>query len=386
MPESARLLALGDISLSGLTRTQFEQSTGYKVLAQKLNAYGGITLANLECALTTSKNLNQNKIALRADPRLLGELPRIDVFSLANNHIYDAWAEGANDTMEALSQHGKTYFGYGKDLLGARKPALIEKGGIRLGLLGYSCLSTNGQNYATTVKPGVSPLAVDYLGTDIAQLKNKVDHIIVVLHWGEEQVHYPTPDQIAVAHRAIDLGASAIVGIHPHAIQGVERYKDGFICYSLGNFIFAEAEIDQLREGKRVRYTLKLPNISKESIGVEFALEKNKICLNSVKAFKLDRYFLPNEVPLDRLHTNLSKLNAELEAYVKKNSDYLHKIDGPQLVRRISNHQCGTYYVLKPINGSQASFRSSSIKLLTFKALRKAQSYVTRPFLGGRGN
>lgn len=380
MPKSARLLALGDISLHGLTRAQVEQSTGYKVLARRLNAYGGITLANLECALTTSKNLNLNKIALHADPELLSELPRIDIFALANNHIYDAWDEGANDTMGALRQHGKTYFGYGKDLLAARKPAVIEKGGIRLGFLGYSCLSTNGQNYATTVKPGVSPLDINYLRTDIAQLKNKVDHIIVVLHWGQEQVHYPTPDQIAVAHRAIDLGASAIVGIHPHAIQGVERYKNGFICYSLGNFIFTEAEIEQLREGKRVRYTLNLPNISKESIGVEFALEKNKIYLNSVKAFELDQYFLPNEVPLDRLHTNLSKLNAELESYVKKNSEYLLKIDGPQLVRRMSNHQCGTYYALKPINGSQARVRSNVVKLLTLKALRKAQSYVKRPF------
>ena len=384
MPQSTTLLALGDISLHGLTRTQFEQSTGYKALAQRLNAYEGITFANLECALTTSKNLNLNKIALHADPGLLGELPRIDLFSLANNHISDAWGEGVDDTVKALNQHKKTYFGYGGDLLGARKPALIEKDGIRLGFLGYSCLSTNGENYATTVKPGVSPLATDYLRTDIAQLKNKVDHTIVVLHWGEEHVHYPTPDQIAVAHRAIDLGASAIVGLHPHVIQGIERYKNGLICYSLGNFIFAEAERERLREGKRVRYTPKLLNANKESIGVEFAFEKNKIRLNSIKAFKLDRYFLPNEAPLDQLHSNLSKLSAKLEEYAKANSDCLRKIDGPQLVIRFSDGKYGNHYLLKPINGSRASVRSRVLKLLALGALRKAQHYVTKPFLRRR--
>lgn len=70
-------------------------------------------------------------------------------------------------------------------------------------------MTTNGENYATVVKPGVCPIATDYLQIDISPLKNKVDHIIVVLHWGEENFYYPTPDQIAIAHRAIDLGASA---------------------------------------------------------------------------------------------------------------------------------------------------------------------------------
>lgn len=55
IPESAKLLALGDISLHGFTRTQFGLSVGYTALAQRLEAYDGITFANLECALTLSK-------------------------------------------------------------------------------------------------------------------------------------------------------------------------------------------------------------------------------------------------------------------------------------------------------------------------------------------
>ncbi len=382
MPQSAKLLALGDISLHGFTHIQFEQSTGHTALAQRLEAYDGITFGNLESALTTRKNLNLNKIALHADPGLLCELPRIDLFSLANNHISDAWEEGVGDTIQALNHHKKTYFGYGQDLQEARKPALIEKDGIRLGFLGYSCLTTNGENYATSVKPGVCPLAIEYLKTDISRLKNNVDHIIIVLHWGEEHAHYPTPDQISLAHRAIDLGASAIVGTHPHVIQCIERYNDGFICYSLGNFIFADGEHELLREGTRKRIETTLSSANKESIGVEFVFEKNKVRLSSVMAYKLDKHFLPSEVSLDSLHTNLSKINQKLEAYVKEKSYYLRKINGLRLVIRFSSGKYGTYYLLKPIRGYQASLRSRSLRLLLSKTARN----LTRLFFGMRGN
>ena len=382
MQKSAKLLALGDISLHGFSQTQFKQSAAYIALVQRLNGFDGVTLANLECPLTKSKNFNLNKYALHADPGLFSELPRIDLFSLSNNHIFDALEQGVNDTIQLLDEHKTNYFGYGQDLLEARQPALIERNGIRLGFLGYSCLSTNGQDYATPERPGVCPLAIEHLQTDILRLKEKADHIIVVLHWGEEHVHYPTPDQIAVAHHAIDFGASVIIGTHAHAIQGIERYKDGFICYSLGNFIFSNAESEELFEGKRVRRVVRLSRVNKESIGVEFAFEKDKVSLTSVRAFKLDKWFLPNEVHMNSLHTNLSKLNARLVQYIEEKSDYLRKIKGPQIIIKFSHGKCGNYYLLKPIYWSQTSVRWRALKFLLANTLRR----VTRLFLGLRGN
>ncbi len=226
------------------------------------------------------QNLNLNIIVLHADPGRLCGLPRIDLFSLANNHISDAYSEGVDDTMQALNQHKKTYFGYCRGLQEARRPSLIEKDGIRLGFLGYSCLSTNGENYATSVTPGVCPIAVDYPKTDILRLQNEVDYIVVVLHWGEEHMHHLTPDQIAPAHKAVDQDASAIIGTHPHVIQGIERYKDRFIRYSLGNFIFSDIEYELLLEGPRVRGVSRLSNANKESIGVEFVFDLGQL-LNS---------------------------------------------------------------------------------------------------------
>jgi poly-gamma-glutamate synthesis protein (capsule biosynthesis protein) len=58
------------------------------------------------------------------------------------------------------------------------------------------------------------------------------------MHWGNEYVDRPSPDQIRLAHKIIDSGANMILGHHPHVLQGVEKYHNGVIAYSLGNFIF----------------------------------------------------------------------------------------------------------------------------------------------------
>lgn len=76
------------------------------------------------------------------------------------------------------------------------------------------------------------------VGEDVSALKKVVDVVIVNFHWGTERSHYPESYQVALAHSAIDAGADLVVGHHPHVLQGIERYKNGIIAYSLGNFIF----------------------------------------------------------------------------------------------------------------------------------------------------
>ena len=58
------------------------------------------------------------------------------------------------------------------------------------------------------------------------------------MHWGEEYVSYPSPEQQQMAHAFVDAGANAVIGHHPHVMQGYEEYHGGYIFYSLGNFNF----------------------------------------------------------------------------------------------------------------------------------------------------
>src|SRR5262249_5007451 len=68
--------------------------------------------------------------------------------------------------------------------------------------------------------------------------KQSADLVLVSLHWGVHFTARPCDYQVTVAHAAIDAGATAIIGHHPHQLQGIELYKGCIIFYSLGNFSF----------------------------------------------------------------------------------------------------------------------------------------------------
>jgi poly-gamma-glutamate synthesis protein (capsule biosynthesis protein) len=93
---------------------------------------------------------------------------------------------------------------------------------------------------------------------DVARAKTEADLVVVVYHWGTEDIPYPQPfnplnDLEAIARQTIDLGASVVLGTHPHAVQGYETYGGGLIAYSLGNFVN-----DQRRDTQKESMILEL--------------------------------------------------------------------------------------------------------------------------------
>src|SRR5207302_10854240 len=76
------------------------------------------------------------------------------------------------------------------------------------------------------------------LEADIGALRGRVDRIVAIFHWGVPYVREPGPEDRAKARLAIDLGADAVVGHHPHVIQPFEVYHGRPIFFSVGNFAF----------------------------------------------------------------------------------------------------------------------------------------------------
>lgn len=170
----------------------------------------------------------------------------IDAVSIANNHTMDYGEIAMTNTLNHLDDYGILHTGAGLGLSQATTPIVIVTNGIRLGILAFGdiypiSLYSRGEN-----DPGIAGIFSDEVMTAIKKLRPQVDFLVVSLHTGVEYDADPMPGQVTYGHRFIDSGADLVVMHHPHVIQGIERYKDGMIFYSVGNFVF-----DQMREPTR---------------------------------------------------------------------------------------------------------------------------------------
>lgn len=199
-----------------------------------------IAMVNLECPVTLRGKKVRKPFNFRMHPRFIAVLKEagIDIVNIANNHIFDYGRVGLFDTIAYLDSAGMMCVGAGRNNAEAHRPVIIEASGKRIGFLGYY---RGGEAPAATGnRPGVAQRKIALIRTDIRGLKERdsVDYVVVNLHWGNEKSAAPQRWQIELAHDIIDAGADAIIGHHPHWLQGIERYKTGVIAYSLGNLIF----------------------------------------------------------------------------------------------------------------------------------------------------
>ncbi|MCK8517902.1 CapA family protein [Methanoculleus sp. 7T] len=225
---SVRLRAVGDVLL------WTKNGKGPFDLVQHELRQKDLLFGNLETVLSES-GTERRKRWVNTTPPEAGKYLKeagFDILSVANNHTLDLGQEGFLKTLDVLEDHGIAYVGGAR---GDESPRglVVERNGIRLGFLGY----TSGM-FRSPPGVTVSKLKRKTIVEDIRALKDRCDHVVVSLHWGIENVYYPSPDQVRLAHSLIDSGASLILGHHSHTIQGLERYNGGLIAYSLGNFQF----------------------------------------------------------------------------------------------------------------------------------------------------
>ncbi|WP_352419524.1 CapA family protein [Proteiniborus sp.] len=202
-----------------------------------------LSLINLECPVGTVGEAQEKEFTFRAKPETLEGLVNAGVkgVTLGNNHTLDFGRECFVETLDNLDKYSIKYTGGGRNIKEAFEPAIWEINGIKVGFLGFSRVTPHVDWYATENRAGTTN---GYDGNAknmmqaVKQAKEKVDFLIVTLHWGIERADYPRDNDVAIAKELIDNGADCIMGHHPHVLQGIEFYKDRPIVYSLGNFVF----------------------------------------------------------------------------------------------------------------------------------------------------
>ncbi|HUG05364.1 MAG TPA: CapA family protein [Candidatus Limnocylindria bacterium] len=177
----------------------------------------------------------------------------IDVLSVAANHSGDAGRGGILDSIRALTAAGLASFGGGADLAAARAPAVVRVADVRVAFVGYNDVPPEFYG-ATETQAGHNHFFHDAAGydrmrADIAAARAVADLVIVVTSWGIEYEPRPRPWVVTAARAMVDAGADAVLGDHPHWVQPVEVYRDRYIAYSLGNFVFDQMWSTETRLG-----------------------------------------------------------------------------------------------------------------------------------------
>ena len=165
-----------------------------------------------------------------------------NMVSLATNHTMDKNEEGVINSVNYWKKH-KDKVVYSGQWISAEErekevAQIYEKNGIKYAFLSYTTW-TNGLE---------TPVGKEYLNnvyseekaaSDIAKVKDKVDIIIVAMHWGTEYSLGVSYDQEKIANFLSEQGVQLIIGAHPHVVEPVEFINEGktFVIYSLGNFI-----------------------------------------------------------------------------------------------------------------------------------------------------
>jgi poly-gamma-glutamate synthesis protein (capsule biosynthesis protein) len=241
--------AVGDISLGdhpvcagfGMRRA-FGKKT-QSVLGEVSHVLKGsdVCIGNLE-TVTSDVGLKPSWLSsyeMRGTPSALAfvKAAGIDTLGVANNHAMQHGREAFTDTVKQIEDAGISVMG------------LDEGGSTRL----KNILHESGNSsivYSISTRPEEwddSPDGVPYsLRKDNKKLIEEAKFLrqqcsgflICSVHWGLEFLDYPGPDQVELAHQLIDVGVDVVFGHHSHVLQPVERYKNGLIFYSLGNFVF----------------------------------------------------------------------------------------------------------------------------------------------------
>ena len=273
--------------------------------------------------------------AIPHDPKRMPALALagFNVCTLANNHSLDWGVDALVECRKRLEAMGIAVCGAGRDIDEARKPALVERKGVKVAFLGYCSVGPNW-TMAEENKAGCAMVRIrtlyepyDYQpGTphtkvftwaykedleamveDIKKAKEQADIVVMTNHWGVHHIPALIPDYgLEVGHAAIDAGADLVLGTHPHILKGIEVYKGKVIMHSMANFVMerslAQKEGDQLTLS--LKYTKQLGKVyggfhadQSKSLILKCIISGRKIARISYIPVMLERSYNPEVVP-----------------------------------------------------------------------------------------
>ena len=161
-----------------------------------------------------------------------------NLVSLASNHSYDRGETGVTNSFEYWNtkKDQVIFNGIATSEEERNNYQIGEKNGITYAMLSYT-YGLNGFSLPSGKSYLVNVFNKDIAQKDIEALRDKVDLLIVAMHWGVEYQLTPNETQKEQAKWLASQGVDLVIGNHPHCLQPIEWIDDTLVIYSLGNFI-----------------------------------------------------------------------------------------------------------------------------------------------------
>lgn len=270
----------GDIAFSKYFKNAYENPN---LLSKEIIEYlrsADLTVANVEAPVSARPISSLEVLTHVNHPRITETLEKINakVWNIANNHSMDCGEQGLKDTLEKANEVGALTIGAGFNRTEARKPLVLEKNGIKVGVLSVASPLSEP---ATDTKAGCFMWdEFKLIKQTLTELREECDHVVVVSHGGEEFTQLPLPFARDKYLKYLKWGANVVVAHHPHVPQNYETIGDKVIFYSLGNFIF-DTDYQRNQRNTDVGVLVKLyfekQSFSFDSLSIKINREKNQV-------------------------------------------------------------------------------------------------------------
>ena len=249
------LTAIGDVMCHNTQYFDaYNSSTGeydFSYVFEDVSYYirnSNIAIANLETTFAGEEIGYSNYPRFNTPDALAYDLKElgIDVVSTAGNHSLDYGFNGLSRTIDVLNSADISHLGTYKTAEDREKILFKYVKGIKIAFINYS-YGTNGIPVPEGKDFCINLIDEESIKEDIEKAKSQnADIIIACMHWGTEYNTSPNDTQKDLADFLFKNGVNIILGGHPHVLQNMEKKtvtledgttQDGFIVYSLGNFI-----------------------------------------------------------------------------------------------------------------------------------------------------
>jgi poly-gamma-glutamate synthesis protein (capsule biosynthesis protein) len=256
------LVAVGDVLVN-----RPEAETALSGVRPLLDA-ADVAFGNFEGVLTDSRTAAPGASAssLTATSNARG-VAGLDIVSVANNHTMDAGRAGLEDTLTVLAKHDVATAGAGMTLEEALRPAVVERGGLRLAVVAVTAVLRHGAEarpgvagvaplraddcylpaYPGTCTPGVPPRVLsvfnesdwDKVVEALERARAEADVVVASAHWGDHTRPWVLTDHERLcAGLLAESGADVVLGHHHHMLRGTEVLAGKPVYFGLGHIVF----------------------------------------------------------------------------------------------------------------------------------------------------